>query len=66
MHCDIKYKCLRGIIQWQYDGLQNRSWGFESLFPWLFYVFLSAEDICRVSYRIHADKSNAIHFTKIL
>ena len=23
----------RGIIQWQYHGLQNRSWGFESLFP---------------------------------
>lgn len=23
----------RGIIQWQYSGLQNRPWGFESLFP---------------------------------
>ena len=26
----------RGIIQWQYDGLQNRSRGFESLFPWFY------------------------------
>ena len=24
----------RGIIQRQYDGLQNRSREFESLFPW--------------------------------
>ena len=24
---------FRGIIQWQYCGLQNRSRGFESLFP---------------------------------
>lgn len=30
--CEIA-ESFRGIIQWQYCGLQNRSWGFESLFP---------------------------------
>ena len=32
---------FRGIIQWQYSGLQNRPWGFESLFPCLVKRFRS-------------------------
>ena len=31
----LKVHTFRGIIQRQYDGLQNRSRGFESLFPCL-------------------------------
>ena len=36
---------FRGIIQWQYHGLQNRSWGFESLFP-CYVEVVCAKDAC--------------------
>ena len=49
-YAGTRFLSFRGIIQWQYCGLQNRSWGFESLFP-CYVKVVCAKDACMAFFK---------------